>query len=526
MRHTLAEPTLPDELPPKARTLLNAVIAVSSDLDLHSVLHRIVHSACELTDARYGALGIIGSDGSLSDFLTVGVDDQTRARIGDLPRGHGILGLLIDQPEPVRIDDLETHPRAVGFPAHHPPMHTFLGSPIRVRGTVFGNLYLTEKAGGARFTDEDEMLVQALASAAGYVIDNARAYGLSERRRQWLEATARLTDSLQPPIDLTSALGQVTSSARAISGARGAVLVQFPPDDEPTISASSGDVLEQVEPLLDGLRATAEDDESNLAEIVVGNDVVVALPLHAHLAAPTVLIAVFARSDAHGLGERELLATFADQAGLALDRAQATEVHAQLAIVSERDRIARDLHDIVIQRLFSTGMRLQGLVDASTPPQLTTAIDNAVDDLDLTIKEIRSTIFALQGRAGGSLRADVRALVKEYVPILGHTPTVRTLGPVDSAVPDELKSHVLAVAREAISNVARHALADHAEVELQVRERELVLQVTDDGVGLVDKAHESGIANARRRAAALGGTVEVRPHEPRGTSFVWRVPLA
>ena len=205
-------------LPPPSRTLLEAVTAISSDLDLPSVLERIVAAATELTVAKYGALGVIGPQRDLVEFVTVGIDAETRARIGDLPRGRGLLGQLIAPPDPLRLEDLSRHPSSVGFPANHPPMTTFLGVPVRIRGTAFGNLYLCEKPGG--FTDEDQGLVVALAQAAGFVIDNARTYGLSERRRRWLEATAELTEALQPPIRIEEALHGLTETARSVSGAR------------------------------------------------------------------------------------------------------------------------------------------------------------------------------------------------------------------------------------------------------------------------------------------------------------------
>jgi GAF domain-containing protein len=222
---TPADPSGHPALTGPAQALLDAVTAISSDLDLASVLTRIVTAATQLTDAQYGALGVLGSDGRLVEFLTTGLDDETRALIGDLPQGDGILGVIISEPEGLRLVDLAAHPRSVGFPPHHPPMTTFLGMPVRIRGTVFGNLYLTEKRGGRQFTAEDEQLVEALARTAGLVIDNARAYGLSERRRRWLEATAEIGVDLQPPVQLESALGRIVRTARIVSGARATVLL-------------------------------------------------------------------------------------------------------------------------------------------------------------------------------------------------------------------------------------------------------------------------------------------------------------
>jgi signal transduction histidine kinase len=515
------------ELPGSAKALLDAVIAISSDLDLHSVLSRIVVSATELTGAGFGALGIIGDDGELADFITTGIEPHAREQIGELPRGRGILRLLIDEPEALRLDDLGAHPKSYGFPPHHPTMITFLGVPVRIRGTVFGNLYLTQKAGGLPFTEPDETLVLALASAAGFVIDNARAFGLSERRRQWLEASAVLVDTLQPPVDLDDALELITNSVRSVSRAEAAAVVEIPHVGAPTIVAMDGSARDQIPGLLDAIaEGTRRGRRTTVIELPAGDLRALAIPLRAHLAAPGVLVALFERShrpDEHE--ERELLLWFADQAALALDRAQALEDRAELAVISDRDRIARDLHDVVIQRLFATGLQLEGVRTLRDTTEVIGRIDKAVDALDQTITDIRSTIFELQDRPPGSLRAEIRALAQEYVPVLGFTPTVRTLGPVDTAVPDTVSRELLPVLREAVSNIARHAHADHAEIEVRADARELALTVTDDGVGLPEHRRESGLRNARRRANALDGSLDLTALE-HGTRFVWRVPLA
>jgi len=258
----------------------------------------------------------------------------------------------------------------------------------------------------------------------------------------------------------------------------------------------------------------------------MGDLLAVVIPLRAHLAERGALVAVYDQATgAQEPEERELLESFADQTALALDRAQALADRAELAVISDRERIARDLHDVVIQRLFATGLQLQAIRSVAVNPEVSTRIDQTVDDLDLTIRDIRGTIFELQNRQSASLRAEVRTLVREYVPVLGFTPTVRTGGALDTAVPRDVRDHLLAVLREAVSNIARHALADHAEVDVEVRGDELVLAVVDDGAGLREGRSESGLRNARRRAQGLGGTLELSPREPRGTSFVWRVPL-
>ncbi len=512
-----------------AGALLHAVTAISSDLDLRSVLMRIVEAATELTSARYGALGVIGSDGLfLTEFVTTGVDPETHRLIGDLPHGRGILGLLIKEPRAIRMHDLTAHPQSAGFPSHHPPMSTFLGVPVRIRGTVFGNLYLTEKTDGGDFTDQDEGLVEALARAAGFVIENARVFGVSERRRQWLEATSELAEALQPPVDLTGALRRIAATARTVSGARATALLST--TDSRGVLATDVDPedAELVSAALDEIHARPGFGVAGaeVSELEVGGIGALAIPLRAQLGDAGVLVAFFAPGAAtSNVEERELLASFADQAGLALDRARAVADREELAVISDRERIARDLHDVVIQRLFATGLQLQGISMLAAGTTVAERLEQAVADLDLTIKDIRGTIFELSSRHPTSLRQEIRSLVREYVPVLGFTPTVRTSGAVDTLVTPDVRAHLLPVLREAISNVARHALADHAEVELEVRDQSVVLRVTDDGGGLPREREESGLRNARRRAAGLGGTVDLRPNEPRGTVLTWEVPL-
>jgi signal transduction histidine kinase len=503
--------------------LLEAVTAISSDLDLPSVLERIVAAATELTGAQYGALGVIGPQRDLVEFVTVGIDAETRARIGDLPRGRGLLGQLIEHPDPLLLEDLAQHPSSVGFPANHPPMTTFLGVPVRIRGTAFGNLYLCEKPGG--FTEEDQGLVVALAQAAGFVIDNARAYGLSERRRRWLEATAELTEALQPPIRIEDALHGLTETARSVSGARFAAVGSHAADELTVLAADPGDHALAGE-VWDSLADRLDPENPHAVELSLHGLVVVVIPLRAHLAAVAVLVVGFdLQHQDRAREERHLLASYADQAALALDRAQAVSDREQLALLSDRERIARDLHDVVIQRLFATGLRLQGVAMAADP-SVAERLEGAVDEIDATIKAIRGTIFELQQRGSGSLRGEIRALARDYEPLLGYAPEVATAGPVDTVVPVKVRDQLLPVLREALSNAARHARASHVTVDVRADPREVVLVVTDDGRGLEPGRHESGLRNVRDRAAALGGEVELTPGPLGGTSLTWRVPLS
>jgi len=516
------------DLPSADRALLDAVVAMSSDLDLHSVLDRIVTSACRITGARYGALGVLGDDDDLADFITWGVTEEDRRLIGDHPHGHGILGLLVKDPRPLRLEHLQQHPDAFGLPPNHPPMETFLGVPVRIRGTVFGNLYLTEKEGGAAFTEQDERLVVALANAAGYVIENARAFAQSELRRQWLEASARIVDALQPPVGIEDALGTIAAGARRVSRGTGAAVVQEA-GDGPAITASDGTFGESPAELVSSVRdRLARTAAEGALAVLRRRDAatVVVVPLRAHVAAGGVLlVALEPGRIALTAEEGALLSSFADQASLALDRAQAMADRAELMLVADRDRIARDLHDLVIQRLFATGLQLQGVRRIAVSDDVRSRLDQAVADLDVTIRDIRSTIFELQHAHELSLRADVRGVVKEYVPVLGFTPLVRTSGPLDTVVPEPLGAQLLAVLREALSNVARHAEADAAVVEVEASDDGLVLRVTDNGIGLPEDRHESGLRNVRRRASEHGGTLRLLAEEPHGTRLEWSVPI-
>jgi len=369
--------------PRRLRELLDAVLALTSDLDAPTVLRRIVEAAVELVDARYGAIGVLDDAGTrLAQFITVGIDDETHHLIGDLPEGHGLLGSLIVDAKPLRLPDLREHPDSFGFPPHHPPMRSFLGVPVRVRDEVFGNLYLTDKKSAEAFTDVDEELVVGLAAAAGIAIENAR--------------------------------------------------------------------------------------------------------LH-------------------------------------------TRVQ-QFALVEDRERIARDLHDTVIQRLFATGLSLQGTarlvrVDADTA---VTRIETAVDDLDLTVKHIRSAIFKLESSrvaTGDGLRNRVLALGREAAGPLGFEPRCFFDGPVDFGVDDEVAGELLATLREALSNVARHARASRVEVEVVVTDQ-IVVRVIDDGIGPPgpDARRGNGLNNMEARAVGHGGRFELRAGPTNGTILEWQVP--
>jgi signal transduction histidine kinase len=362
--------------------LVEAVLSISADLDLATVLQRIIDAAADLAGARYAALGVLDEERTgLSQFVTTGLDAETQRGIGDLPKGHGILGLLIVDPKPIRLPDLREHPDSFGFPPNHPPMRSFLGVPIVVRQEVFGNLYLTDKVGAEVFSDVDEELIVALAGAAAVAIENAR--------------------------------------------------------------------------------------------------------LHARVS--------------------------------------------ELVLLEDRERIAKDLHDTVIQRLFATGLSLQGTARLAARPEVAARIQDAVEDLDLTVKHIRTVIFGLEtaaARGGTGLRDQIMTLTGEARGALGFPPEVLFEGAIDTLVDDDAGRELLATLREALSNVARHAGASKVEVTVAAGD-DLVLRVSDDGRGLpVDRSGGGlGLRNMASRAEDMGGRFAVRSGAGGGTVVEWSVPL-
>ncbi|MEY4131257.1 MAG: hypothetical protein RLZZ31_1381 [Actinomycetota bacterium] len=356
--------------------LLKAIVAVGSEHELPTVLRRIVDSATELSGAKWGALGVLDETGTfLSQFLYSGIDEETAKKIGDLPSGRGILGLLIVEPTPIRIPHIRNHPERFGFPPNHPEMDSFLGVPIRVRGEVFGNLYLTGK--DEDFTDKDEELVVGLATAAGVAIENARL------------------------------------------------------------------------------------------------------------------------------------------------QARIGELH----VVEDRERIARDLHDTVIQRMFAMGLGLQSLANRSNDPELTQRLQEIVDELDETVRHIRTTIFELQRRRlpGRSVRQEIIELVEELCWRANITPTISFSGPIDLVIADSTATHLVAVVGEAITNVVRHSQATAVAVSVRSDEN-ITLTISDNGIGLHNAQKDgNGLRNIKSRAAQLDGQVELNSTDE-GTTIIWTVP--
>ncbi len=528
----------------RLRALLDAVVGIGGDLDLRTVLQRIVAAACELAGARYAALGIVGADRQLSDFITHGIDPELHAAIGELPHGRGVLGLLISDPSAVRMPDITEHPRSYGFPANHPPMHSFLGTPIRIRDQIFGNLYLAEKQGAAEFTEDDEEIVVALAAAAGVAIDNARLFALATRRERWLAAAAEITSVLLGKVHRTEALRLIARRAREVADAD-LVLVLLYDDPAGQFTVEAVDGPDGVTAGLVGAVLTAADtaflDAVTTPQRMLLDDLREAAPWPVPVPNGPAMVAPLGRSDVlHGVlvvghsaghdarsgDDVALLSSFADQAALALERARAQEERELLVVLEDRERIARDLHDVVIQRLFATGMELQSAVPHTTRPEVAKRINNAVDALDATIRDIRRSIFELRTPLGVSLRTELRDTVEAAAGVLGFRPVLDTSGPVDSAVPDDIVPEILAVVREALANVARHAKANTVRVSVRAADGQVAVIVQDDGVGADASLARGGLVNLLDRARDLGGTFEVRRGEAAGTVIDWRVPLS
>ena len=556
------------------RGLFSAVVAVAAGLELGATLRRIVQAAVDLVDANYGALGVLGPDGTVVDFIHVGMDQEIVDAIGPTPTGRGILGVLIERPTPLRLDHLAGHPASVGFPAHHPRMDSFLGVPVRVRGEVFGNLYLTEKRDGLSFTADDERTVMALAAAAAVAIENARLYERSRQREAWREAVAEIANAVLTGVEVDEVLALTAQRACRLTQADAAVIalpnasdrlaveiVHVGPEGEQARTDGERRSVHRSRPRAPRSAAFAELERGWLGHELVGDSLflqafvqgqtvrqgpvdlvideprgfgsVIVLPLLAgdrRLGALALLWDVQAATLPRDV--IELAEGFAAQAAVTLSLAEARREQERLAVYEDRDRIARDLHDLVIQRLFATGMQLQGTMRSPALDDDTRdRISASVDELDETIREIRQTIFALHepvdGPASG-LRGRLLRETAQAAALLGFDPAVRFAGPVDSLVDQVIADHVVAALREALTNAAKHASAGHVSVLLEIAGDDVVLRVVDDGVGVVPDGagRRSGLSNLSARAQGLGGSCTVeRVSAQGGTRLIWRVPL-
>ena len=524
--------------------LLEAVVAVAEDLSLDAVLERVVESACRLLHARFGALGVIGDDRALSHFITVGIEEEMADRIGPLPTGHGVLGLLISEPRPLRLQDLREHSESYGFPANHPPMKSFLGVPVRVRDVVFGNLYLTEKEDGSDFTAEDEGLAVALAAAAGVAIENARLYDDARRRARWLEACMDVSGlMLSNDRDYTSGgLDPIASRALQESGSQLALLVAPATGGTGHIVAGaagkrspqfSGRALTLDSPLLesvlDGGEPVVLDDASALFGEIDGG-----------ITGPLLAVALSTQGAHHGLlllirdphslryarTDIEMGAVFGSHVALALELARVHRLREELLVFTDRDRIARDLHDLVIQRLFAAGLSVQSLTRFTKDEQATERIRNITGELDEAIRSLRDTIYSLKSSSGETelLSGRIRRVTRSSAKSMPFTPRLIITGPVDAVTPDKA-DNVVAVVSEGLSNAIRHSGADTISVSVGVVKGRVTVVITDNGAGFAEPEKRRGLANLEDRARMLDGECTITSAPDAGTSLEWSVPL-
>jgi signal transduction histidine kinase len=521
----------------RLRGLLRANALIAGDLSLPVVLRQIVGAARELLGARYAALGVLGRDGELEQFVHAGMDDALVAAIGDLPSGHGILGLLISEPVPIRLASLGPHPAAAGFPPGHPPMGSFVGVPVRIGEEIFGNLYLTDRIAGGKFTADDEELAIALAAAAGAAIANARRYAESERRRRWLDASAQLT-----PLLLTESQGRphalITAHAADAADADFAVLAVPGDPDQVIVTGVTGTLaaglMNRAVPLAGSLAGQAissgkpsliTGDHLQAAAAALGTSIgpLIAVPLAAgERVLGALLLGRLAARPGFTEPDLGMAASFAGHAAVAMELAEARADQLLLAQAEDHDRIAGDLHDQAIQELFALGMRLQGQ-GARSEPVTAEQVNGYVDTLDKVISNIRTSIFGLrQSRQPSTgLQARVMELIEEHAPQLGFTASVSFTLP-SGPDPDELLAHdILAVTREALSNCARHARATAVTIALALQDGLVTLDVTDNGRGLGTPSRSSGLASMRRRAENNGGILLITAPATGGTRLTW-----
>lgn len=532
----------------RLRSLLRATQAVVEEIDLSVVLRRIVEAAVELVGAEYGALGVIAPDGhGLEAFIHVGMDDGAVDRIGHLPEGHGLLGAVIAHPGPIRLEHIGSDPRSSGFPVGHPKMEGFLGVPIRVRGAAYGNLYLTNPTRG-HFSDEDEQLVGALAATAASAIDHARTLVEARTRERWMTSSAEIavalanTDADRAYATLAEELisrsdsqlltilvpGQAPGTVH-VAAARGEGAAALEGTDMRAVRTLATQVLDSGTSIIAPPVHTGADRHADPFAITRGEGTGSSIYIALTDGSTVWGVLIMAREPGRpGFTQTDLEVgvDLGERISVALALARAREDQHRVVMLEDRGRIARDLHDHVIQDLFGTGLELQSLA-ASAAPADRERLDEAVSRIDRVIAQIRKIVFALtppDDDKSATARNRVLDIAADASKALPHPVNVGFVGPVDLFVNDDLTDEVAAVVRELLSNVVKHSGAVEAGVILSVDDADIRIQVTDDGIGIPATAHRSGLSNLTARAASLGGTMDVSS-SANGTTVTWRVPL-
>ena len=521
--------------------LVEAMLVVTSGLELDATLRRIVDTAIQLVGARYGALGVRGHAHDLVEFVYQGIDDETRALIGHLPQGRGVLGVLIDDPQPIRLDNIQQHSASVGFPANHPPMRTFLGVPVKIRDEIFGNLYLTEKANGQPFSEDDEILAQALAAAAGIAIANARLYAQSRARQAWIEAARDIATTMLSGGAPATVFALLAENALKLADAT-AVMVAVPVEADETSSGAAQLVVAETV----GAMSISAEDALALTGTVIGDvfadrtprrldnldppiggltGPALLLPLPVADAAAGVLV-VLRRAGLPQFSDEQLdmMAAFAGQAALAWQLSTSERRMRELDLVTDRDRIARELHDHVIQRLFAIGLAVQATVPLAKSSDVQRRLSEQVDDLQRVIQDIRTAIFDLNTTSSGAVR--LRQRLEEAIAessVTGLRTMVQFVGPmsvVDATLADDAEAFV----RAAVGDAARRPDVTRVSVVVEVDD-ELSISVAADGQDAPGESIVDSLAAMRGVAEELGGTLEVESGSDGETTVLWSVPL-
>jgi signal transduction histidine kinase len=531
--------------------LLEAGLALSSERSLAAILQRIVELATQLTGARYGAIGVLGPGGGISRFVYTGITPEQHAAIGDLPVGKGVLGALIEDARPLRLRDLHSDPRSVGFPPNHPPMRSFLGAPVTARGQVFGNIYLTEKQGAVEFDAEDERALVILAAQAGVAVENAHLYEELGLRVQRLDALHAIGTAIVQGEDPDAVVGLVARHARALLQADLASIA-IPSRDhrQLTVLAADGAEAESMIGEVFPLEGSVSGDAVTSGRLVALTDAavddrVVQPVVRSGVFGPALFVPLAARGEPFGTlllarrrggrgfeeGEVRLAELFAGQAAVVLEQARLQRQVHRLETLEDRERIARELHDGTVQALFTVGLGLQGTASLVGEPEAARRIQAAVEELDRVIRDLRNYIFGLRPGilADRQLDQALQELARESEERTGVT----TVTEIDPEVASELAGRaadVIQFAREALSNVGRHAGARTCRVKLGRKDdRTAVLEIDDDGKGFDPGAVRpggQGLGNLRDRAEALGGSISIESSPRAGTTVRVRLPLA
>jgi len=534
------------------RRLVEAGIALTSELSLEALLQKLVELAAALTGARYAALGVLDPSGSsLEQFLTTGLDDETRARIGDLPTGRGILGVLIRDAHPLRLHELGTDERSVGFPEHHPPMSTFLGVPVALRGVAYGNLYLTEKEGGADFTALDEEAVTLLAAQAAVAIENARLYEAATRWSAQLESLNEVADALVTEFDLARLLQLVAERLHGLIGATG-VTIALPQGDGARIEAASGDGSERfigteiphrskTVRVLE--RKRSERIDSTLDDPEIDQMSARTFGMRTALYVPLVLrdeaIGVITARDKIGPDPRftdedvRLAEVFAQRASVAVELSRLVARDALQRVVTaqeaERRRLARELHDETGQALTSILLGLRTVEEAKTDEQRHHAVELVRDLVRTTLQDVRQLAVELRPTAldDFGLVPALERLTESFSESTGIQLDLESRLP-PARLPPETETALYRIVQEALTNIVKHARASRVSILLARRPSTVTLVVEDDGVGFdvgSSRPDGLGLLGMRERVALLGGRLTIESSSGAGTTCIAEVPL-